>query len=54
MTHILTDPRFRIAWRSLLTDATGRGAWLAYDPADVVADLNNRYSGVMVHWVERR
>ena len=43
-----------LAWRSLLTNATGRGA-AAFEREELeeyVKDLNKRYAGEMTHWLE--
>lgn len=43
-----------IAWRSLVTNATGRGtvAFAREDIESYVAELNNTYIGELTHWLE--
>jgi hypothetical protein len=43
-----------IAWRSLLTEATGRGtaAFTRDSIESYVDDLNKEYEDILLHWLE--
>lgn len=50
-----TPKRYVIAWRSLLTDVSGRGTASyerSQDLESSIERLNQDFSGILTHWLE--